>query len=306
MRIKIPNISFSKHAELRAELLKHFPDSHFNEERKRYKGQELIDFLQDADGAIVGLEEINDSVLTKCPNLKIISKYGVGLDSIDQIACKNHDVAVGWTGGVNRRSVSEMTLGFILMLLRNLYLTSNQLKENTWNKSGGVELSGKTVGVIGVGSIGKDVISLLQPFNCSILVNDIIDQSEYYQANNLIEASKEKIFQEADVITVHTPLTATTKNLFNEAAFSQMDKQPIIINAARGGIINEKDLKVALETKQISGAAMDVYEIEPCKDQNLLKFPNLVNTPHIGGNSKEAVLAMGRSAVKHLNNFFNN
>lgn len=304
MRIKIPNISFSKNTQLRSELLNEFDDCHFNEAFKRYKGADLVDFLKDADGAIVGLEMITDELLSKCPKLKIISKYGVGLDSIDQDACAKHKVKVGWTGGVNKRSVSEMTLGFILMLLRNLYVSSNELKTNNWNKVGGVELSGKSVGVIGVGRIGKDLIRLLKPFGCKILVNDIIDQSAYYNSNELIEATKEEIYEQSDVITVHTPLNDSTRYLFNLESFKLMSKKPIVINVARGGIINQHDLKIALEHNFISGAAIDVYEEEPCVDQDLLCIPNLINTPHTGGNSKEAVLAMGRSAINHLKEYF--
>ena len=197
-----------------------------------------------------------------------------------------------------------MTLGFMLMLCRNLFVTSNQLKKGSWNKSGGFQLAEKIVGIIGVGHIGKELIRLLRPFNCKILVNDIIDQEEYYRKNNLIVTTKETIFKEADFISVHTPLTDLTKNLINSASISLMKKRAYVINTARGGIINEEDLKNALLNQRIGGAAIDAYLEEPPTDPEFLSIPNLICTPHIGGNANEAVLAMGRSAIDHLKNYF--
>ena len=128
------------------------------------------------------------------PNLKVISKYGVGMDNINLDDCRALGVKV-LSSGVNKRSVSEMTLGFILGLIRNLYVTSNQLKQSVWNKSGGLQLSGKTVGLIGVGNIGKDLISLLQPFGCRLMINDILDQTEYYSENGLTHVDKKTLFE---------------------------------------------------------------------------------------------------------------
>jgi D-3-phosphoglycerate dehydrogenase len=199
--------------------------------------------------------------------------------------------------------VAEMTLGYMLMLCRNLYVTSNQLKSGTWNKSGGFQLSGKTVGIIGVGYIGKEVIRLLKPFNCKILVNDILNQDDYYGEHSLIECSKETIYKDADVITIHTPYDESTNDLINMEVFRMMKKNAFIINSARGGIINENDLKYALQNNLIAGAAIDAYNEEPPSDKELLSLSNLICTPHIGGNAQEAVEAMGMSAIKHLVEF---
>ena len=193
----------------------------------------------------------------------------------------------------------------IKILLRNLYRTSNLLSNGKWKKDGGVQLTGKTVGIIGVGYIGKEVIRMLQPFNCKIMVNDIVDQKEYYAQNNLIESSKEDIFKKCDVISVHTPLTKETKYMLNKSAFNLMKSNAIIINTARGGIVEENDLYEALTQGNIKAAAIDVYEEEPPTNIDLLSLPNLICTPHIGGNAKEAVLAMGMSAIKHLVNYNN-
>ena len=267
--------------------------------------KDLIEYIKDADAIIVGLEPIDKEVLEQCPNLKIVSKYGVGLNNIDLEACKKRDITIGWTGGVNKLSVAEMTLGYMLMLCRNLFITSNELKNGIWNKSGGFQLSGKKVGIIGVGHIGKEVIRLLKPFNCEILVNDIINQEEYYKENNLKEVSKEEIFKTCDIVTIHTPFDSTTDNLINKKVFETMKNSSFIINSARGGIINEDDLKYALQNNLIAGAAIDAYVEEPPTDKELLSLANLICTPHIGGNSREAVEAMGLSAINHLKEFYN-
>lgn len=302
-KIVVTANAFSKN-EILVNQLKKFTDNIVLNTTGRYTKDELISNLKDADGAIVGLDKIDKSILQECKNLKIVAKYGVGLDNINVADCKNANIAVGWTGGVNKTSVAEMTLGYMLMLIRNLYVTSNKLKDGIWNKSGGFQLSGKTIGIIGVGHIGKEVIRLLEPFRCKILVNDIIDQKEYYKKNNLIEVSKEQIFQESDIITIHTPFTEDTENLVTLDKLKGMKNSAYIINTARGGIINENDLKVAIKDGIIAGAAIDAYVTEPPADEEFISLANLIATPHIGGNAKEAVEAMGFSAIKHLEIFF--
>ena len=304
MKIVVTSPSFSSNKILQNEIYKYFPNAILNLDGKRFDKRNLIDYIKDSDAIIVGLEPIDKEVLEQCPNLKIVSKYGVGLNNIDLEACKKRDITIGWTGGVNKLSVAEMTLGYMLMLCRNLFITSNELKNGIWNKSGGFQLSGKKVGIIGVGHIGKEVIRLLKPFNCEILVNDIINQKEYYKENYLKEVSKEEIFKTCDIVTIHTPFDSTTDNLIDKKVFETMKNSSFIINSARGGIINEDDLKYALQNNLIAGAAIDAYVEEPPTDKELLSLANLICTPHIGGNAQEAVEAMGLSAIKHLVEFF--
>ncbi len=297
--------SFSKNPKLQNKIYKLFPNAKLNLDGKRFYKDELINFIKDADGVIVGLEPIDSEVLDSCPNLKIISKYGVGLNNIDLDECKRRDIAIGWTGGVNRLSIAEMALGFMLMFSRNLFITANQLKKGVWNKSGGFELSRKTIGIIGVGFIGKELIRLLKPFGCKILVNDIINQDEYYSKEGLIEVSKKELFKKSDIVTIHTPHNEITENMVTLDILKSMKPSSYILNTARGGIINEKDLKYALQNKIIAGAGIDAYIEEPPTDKEFIELPNLICTPHIGGNSKEAVEAMGISAIGHLKDFFN-
>jgi len=306
MKVVVSAVSFSKNEFLVNELKKHFPNSVINSSGKRFSKKELVDYYNGADAIITGLEKINDELLSKLPDLKIISKFGVGLDNIDLEACKKRGISIGWTGGVNKRSVAEMALGFMLMLSRNLYITSNQLKnDNNWNKSGGSLLSGKTVGIIGIGHIGRDLIKLLKPFECKILINDILDVNDFAKKNKLVISSKNDIYKNSDLISIHIPHTKETNMMINKEVFLIMKKNAIIINTSRGNIIDEYALKQALLDNEINGAALDVYSVEPPEDRELLEIPNLVSTPHIGGNAKEAVRSMGMSAISHLINFKN-
>lgn len=274
-----------------------------NLNQKRFSKMELVEFLSDADCAIVGLDEIDNEVLRQLPKLKCIAKYGVGLDNIDLNACQLHDIFIGWTGGVNKRSVAELSLANMLMLSRNIYMTSNELKNGIWNKSGGFNLTGKNVGIIGVGHVGKELVKLLKPFDCTVYVNDIIEQDDYYNNNNLTNASKTTIYEKCDIVTLHIPLTNKTKNMINLETLKKMKRTSILINTARGGIINENDLKYALQSNLIGSAAIDTYLKEPPSDKEFLSLPNLICTPHIGGNSIESIEAMGQSAIEHIKKF---
>ena len=161
MQVVVTSPSFSLNKALQKEIYKYFPDAMLNMNGKRFNKKELIEYIKDAEALIVGLEPIDDEILQECKKLRIVSKYGVGLDNIDLDACRKRNVAIGWSGGVHRLSVAEMSLGYMLMLCRNLFVTSNQLKNGIWNKSGGFQLSEKRVGIIGVGYIGKELIRLL-------------------------------------------------------------------------------------------------------------------------------------------------
>jgi D-3-phosphoglycerate dehydrogenase len=299
--VGVTAVAFSRDLERVSDLKKAFNgEVLINEKLIRFTPSELIPFLQQCDYAIIGLDKITESVLKQCPKLKVISKYGVGLDNIDFDACKKFDVKVVYPKGVNKRSVTEEVLGSAISLLRNLYVTSNKLKKGEWFVQGGRQLTGKTVGIIGMGHIGKDLVEVLRPFNCKILANDVIEQADYYQMNNVISATKEEIYRNSDVITIHTPFNEQTKHLINRNSLMMMKNDVIVINAARGGIVDEGALKEALLNKKIGGAALDVYEVEPAKDKEFLEIPNLMCMPHIGGNAVEAVEAMGLAAIENL------
>ncbi len=300
MKIAVPVKTFSKNSSLTKELLDYFPDSKLNNNAVAFNKQELYDFIGESEGMIAGLETIDENLLKNCPSLKFIAKFGVGLDNIDFAACNKYGVKVLYEKGVNKTSVAELTIGLMLSLNRNIYSTCSELKNNIWNKSGGTDLSNKTVGIIGVGNIGKKLIHFLKPFNCKILVNDIIDQVDYYNSQEVEEVSKKNMLERSDLISVHTPLNNEMYHFFNKQTFEMMKKESILINTARGSIVHSGDLKNALKNHVIKGAAIDVFEQEPPFDLNIVQLPNLICTPHIGGNSMESVLAMGRSSINLL------
>lgn len=304
MKIAVISPLFSRSNELVSTLRSFFPNTKINDDNTIKTKEDLIAYLQDMDGAIVGREEIDDEILQACPKLKILSRYGVGLDNVDVEALKKRNIHLGWTGGTNCNSVAEITLYFMLALIRNTYTTSTLLKQHTWKVNGGSELTGKTIGLFGFGHISKRVIELLKPFACNILVCNRTQNEADAKTYNITFATKEQIIQEADIISIHLPFTPESKNLFSTAEFEAMKPSAFIVNTARGGIIDEEALKVALKTRQIAGAGLEAFTQEPTQDWELIDLPNLICLPHVGGNSKESILAMGHASINHLKEFF--
>ena len=175
-----------------------------------------------------------------------------------------------------------------------------------WDKDGGHQLSGKTVGIIGCGHIGSDVVRLLSPFSCNILVNDIVSKEDFCLEQGISEVSLNEVVKKSDIISLHVPLTELTRQMVNESFFQRMRSTAFLVNTCRGEVVNQGSLKNALSKRVIAGAALDVFIEEPPTDAEFLSLPNLMVTPHIGGNSKEAVETMGRSAINHLTSFFGN
>jgi D-3-phosphoglycerate dehydrogenase len=177
------------------------------------------------------------------------------------------------------------------------------LRSGYWNKSGGSQLSGKTIGILGVGNVGRDLVRLLQPFGCRVIANDLIDQPDFFEKMQIESMTKNQIYREADAVTLHLPLDDSTRGLVTRDTFEAMKSTAFFINTARGGIVVQDDLKRALRSQAIAGAAIDVYESEPPSDLELLEQENLICTPHVGGNAREAVSNMGNAAIDHVVDF---
>jgi D-3-phosphoglycerate dehydrogenase len=304
MRVKVTTASFSRTAELREALAGAFPDVVFRPDAPgALDGEGLTAFLSDADAAIVGLDPITESTLDALPRLRAVCKYGVGLDNVDLAACLRRGIFVGWTPGVNRRSVAELTLGAMLGLARNIIPSARALSAGHWKKDGGFQLSGRTVGILGLGHIGRDVATLLGAFGCRILVHDCLDKRAVCAANGWQVVGFEQLLADSELLTIHTPLTPQTDRLFNAQTLAAMRPGAILVNTARGPIVEQAALKAALMTGALGGAALDVYDPEPPTDLEFLGLPNLLPTPHIGGNAHEAIVAMGMSAIEHLKAF---
>jgi D-3-phosphoglycerate dehydrogenase len=299
-RVAVTSRSFSRHPVLRAELLARYPNVTFNDSGKSLDGSELIAFLKGHEKAITALERLDERVFAAVPELKVIGKFGVGLDMVDLEAMARHGVKLGWTGGINKRSVSELVIAFAVVLLRHLPEAMREVANGTWRQHIGRQLSDRTVGIIGCGHIGKDLAILLCAFGCRVLAHDIRDFPKFYATYRVTPVGLEELLRAADVVTLHLPLDDTTKGILSAERLALMRQDAILINTARGGLVDERALKTMLKEGRLAGAAFDVFVTEPPEDAELLRLPNFLATPHIGGSAEEAVLAMGRAAIEGL------
>ena len=298
----IASRSFSKHPVLRKEVLKRYPNAKFNDEGLSLNGESLIEFLDGHEKAITALEKIDDSILKHLPDLKVIGKYGVGLDMIDLHAMKRNGVNLGWTGGVNKRSVSELVISYSIALLHRTIFANAEVRKGKWYQVKGRQLSDCTVGIIGCGHVGKDLVKLLQPFNCKILANDVLDFKDFYKKYGVTSVGLEELIRKSDIVTLHLPLDKSTQNILDSDKLSLLKNDAVLINLARGGLIDEVALKELLNNNKIAGAALDVFEVEPPVDPSFATMDNVLITPHIGGSTEEAILAMGMAAIEGLEN----
>ena len=294
--------SFARNATLRAELSARYPGVTFTETADVVSGEALIAQLRGHDSAIVGLERIDDDVLAEVPELRVVSKYGVGLDGIDIGAMTRRGVKLAWTGGTNRRSVAELTLGFAIALLHRVPEADLALRKGQFRKWVGRQLTGRTFGIVGCGFVGQDLVKLLAPFACRLLAHDIRDYDDFYRSHDVTPVSLDQLLRDADIVSLHVPLDRTTAGMIGAAEIAKMRAGSFIINAARGGLVDEEALADALERGHLSGAACDVFTVEPDASPRLLALPTFLGTPHIGGSSLEAQLAMGRAAIDGLEN----
>lgn len=300
--IAVTSRSFSKNKVLRETISNHYMHIKFNDEGLKLENESLIHFLKDCDKAIVGLEKFNNQILSQLPKLKVISRFGVGLDGLDLDSLERHNVRLSCVPGVNRLAVAELTISFMLQLMRNSFNVSCQLKQGKWNKTSGYQLSGKTIGIIGANHIGKEVIRLLSPFQCRVLIYDIADLSKYCEKYFIEQVPFDYLVEQSDIVSLHVPANINTFHMINESVINKMKRTAFLINTSRGEIVDQLALKEALRSKKIAGAALDVFEHEPEHDLEFLSFENLISTPHLAGNTIESELAMGYAAILGLEN----
>ncbi len=303
-RVAVTPPAFCKSQSLKTELLGHFPNAVFNEKDRYLSGPDLVDFLTNADAALIGRDPINTELISSLPKLRMVAKYGVGLDNLDQeaLSCAGIELRVAF--GTNRRSVAELTLGFMIGLCHNMSSGSEELKRGVWHREGGQELTGKSIGIIGCGNVGQELVRLLQPFQCRIWVHDIADRSKFCRKFGAVETGFEEIIEEVDILTLHVPLTENTENLIDKSVLATMKPSAFLINTSRGRVVNQGDLHQALVSGEIAGAGLDVFWEEPPIETEFLQLPNLMVTPHIGGNARESIEAMGRAAIQNLVDYF--
>ena len=299
-KVAVCSRSFSRNSTLRKELLARYRNVKFNEKGVSLENEQLVKFLRHHNKAIIGLETLDEYVLSSLPELEVVGKYGVGLDKINLSAMRHHKKKLGWTSGVNKRSVSELALSFMIMMLRKLPQANKEIANGRWSQKVGRQLTNSVVGIIGCGNVGKDLVKMLQPFECKILVHDLVDYSDFYKEYNVQKVALNMLLERSEIVSVHLPLTKDTENILDRKRLRFMKKDAILINTARGGLVDEIFLKKMLKGKMLAGAAFDVFSSEPNVDKELLNLNNFFATPHIGGSSEEAIISMGLAAIKGL------
>lgn len=299
-RIAVCSRSFSKNETLRKELHSRFPNVKFNDDGLSLAGSSLVNFLSGCEGAIIALEEVSNSVLSELPDLRVIGKYGVGLNNIDLAACGRHGVEIGWRGGVNALAVAELTLSMMLSLVRLVPESQDLVKKGSWRQVIGRQLSGRVVGIVGLGNVGKKLVSLIRPFNVKLLAHDIALDLEFADDYGVEAAGLDDLLERSDIVSLHVPLDVRTANIIGPRELEKLKSDAIIINTARGGILDEGAVWAALDQGRLGGVGLDVLAEEPPLTTNRFNDPRVIVTSHIGGSSTEAILAMGRSAIEGL------
>ena len=231
---------------------------------KKLTEDELVELVSDFDVIIAGTEPITKKVMNRASNLQMISRVGIGLDSVNLLAAKDSGITVSYTPDAPAPAVAELTVGMMLTLLRSVHVANSQMHLGDWHRYFGRRLSEVTIGIIGVGRIGQGILEHLTGFGSpKILVNDISIKDKIQDRYNVEWSDKEEIYKRSDIVTLHLPLTAETKNMITESHLLSMKTDAIIINTSRGGIINEGDLYKVMQSGHLSGAAIDVFDNEP-------------------------------------------
>lgn len=272
---------------------------------------ELLPIIQKYDAVICGDDDYTRRVLThgKKGNLKYISKYGVGLDKIDLVAAKELDIPVANCPGVNQVSVAEHVLALLLCFERNIHIQYQTVQNGSWKRITGNEIFGKTIGIIGLGAIGKELAKRSQALGLNVLCYDIFRDDHFlnnYKEVQFVDTIKE-IYTNADIISLHLPHNEHTEHIINsDVIFNQLKKSPIIINTSRGKLIEVDAVINGLESNKIRGYLTDVLTVEPVTlDEKLRGIENVIITPHIGSRTNQSVQRQGLMAVNNLINMIN-
>jgi len=298
--VAVTSRSFSRHPVLRAELLERYSNVRFNDEGRTLAGDELVEFLRGRVKAITALERIDESVLARLPELEVISKVGVGLDMIDLDALERHRVRLSRVAGTNSRSVAELVIAFAISLLRHIDAANREVRGGAWRQQSGRTLSGRNVGLVGFGNVGREVARLLQPFGCTVLCADAADVGEACAELGVAQVGLEELLGGSEVVSLHLDLNESSRYILDADRLALLRPGAVLINTSRGQLVDEDALKEMLTSGRLAAAAFDVFASEPPEDRELLDLPNFLATPHIGGSTEEAILAMGRAAIAGL------
>ncbi len=294
-RVLVTATSYGKSdPHLKSELAELVGEVVYNPIGKPLASADVARLLTDIDGYIAGLDVIDRAALSSANRLKVIARYGVGVDNVDLATAKAKGIVVTNTPGANSVSVAELTLGLILALARQIPEGVTATRLGQFPRLAGVSIEGKVVGILGMGTIGKQVVRRLAGFDCKILVNDPYPDYDFAQKNNAHFVGLDELLDEADFLSLHLPLLPETRGMVNQSFLAKIKKGAFLINTARGELVEESALYQVLKSGHIRGAALDVFAQEPpSPDHPLLALPQVIATPHLGAQSDGAVNAMG-------------
>ena len=286
----------------RPELISHGIELVVPKVDERMEEDELLNWIGDVDGVICGDDQFTEKVLLSAPKLKVLSKWGTGIDSIDQKACGKLGISICNTPNAFSEPVADSVMGFILCFARNLPWMDHRMRQGLWYKIPGKALNECVLGVIGVGNVGKTVVQRATGFGMRILGNDIVEMPEKFLSATGIEMMpKKQLLQKADFVSLNCDLNPSSHHLMNLERFCLMKPTAVVINTSRGPVIKETDLVKALKEGIISGAALDVFEHEPLPDDSPLRLmDNVMLTPHNANSSDEAWEKVHRSTIDNL------
>jgi D-3-phosphoglycerate dehydrogenase len=268
---------------------------------------EFVNALKKVDAVLCGNDlVVNDDVLDMAPRVKAIAKIGAGLDTVDIQAATRHRAVVFHTPGANNQAVADHTFALILNVARKIIYCDRSLRENRWEHTNvmGLEIWQKTLGLIGLGAIGRCVALRAKGFQMKVVAHDPFWPTEFAEEQGIEKVEIEELLKISDIISIHVPLIPETQSMINERTLSIMKPSAILINAARGGIVNETDLYHALKKKVIAGAGIDVFENEPPSGSPLLELDNVVLTPHTAAFTFEGMNNMSVGVVEQLIEYY--
>jgi D-3-phosphoglycerate dehydrogenase len=302
MKILITPRSFVKAKDKALELFKNYDFEIIeNTTGETFNEEEMIDICSDIDGIIVGVDPMTEKVLNSAKKLRAISKYGAGLDNIDLNIAKERGIKVERAVATNSTSVAELAVGLFFSIARSIESSARSVRNGGWGRTVGCELTAKTVGIIGLGSIGREVARMAHGLGMKIIGYDPYFNDEiYFKKMEIQKKGLDELYANSDFISLHLPLTNETKHMINSETLSMMKKTAYIINTSRGSLVDEDALYEALVNGVIAGAAQDVFSKEPPGKHKLLELDNFILTAHIGAQTKEAVERMAVQSTKNL------
>jgi len=266
---------------------------------RKLQPQESIELMRDIDGIIAGTEPLNSDILKRANRLKVISRLGVGLDNVDLTAAKQLGIHVASTPAAPTEAVAELTLGLMIVLARRVVEADHAIRNGSWKPLMGVLLTGKTLGIVGLGRIGKRVAELAQPLSMSILAYEPFADGPFVTKYQIGLVSLSELFSQADIVSLHIPLLPETRGLVSRELFALMKPTALLINTCRGEVVDEAALLQAVESNRLAGAALDVYNEEPYRGP-MKQNSRIILSAHMGSYAKEARIQMEHEAVENL------